>query len=157
MRWNYASVEDRFYQKVHPEPNTGCWIWGGGLAYLDYGTFFYEGRLQPAHRVSYMLERGTIPEGLHVDHLCRNHWCVNPDHLEPVTRSENSIRGIGPAITKARHEAKTHCVKGHERSGDNLRIYVSPSGRTYRICVQCRLEQDRAQKKRAKERNRKCS
>lgn len=75
----------------------GCWIWKGYVAKHGYG---YQGRV-PAHRAVYIEHRGVIPPGLDLDHLCRVRACVNPDHLEPVTRAENLRRGKNVRFTKA--------------------------------------------------------
>lgn len=81
--------EERFWAKVVP---TGfCWNWVGGLD-VGYGFFTVPGRKFAAHRWAYENLVGPIPDGLHLDHLCLNTRCVNPDHLEPVTRAENTRR-----------------------------------------------------------------
>lgn len=72
---------------------SGCWRWAG-LPKDRYGNMSFEGKSYPAHRISYMLHKGEIPEGLHIDHLCRVKSCVNPAHLEAVTHRENAIRAI---------------------------------------------------------------
>jgi len=72
-----------------------------------------------AHRFAYELLVGPIPDGLHTDHLCRNHSCVRPDHLEPVTCAVNVQRGIGPAALNAK---KAHCMHGHPFDGPNTMI-----------------------------------
>ncbi len=112
-----------------------CWRWRGASDPKGYGRV---GRMingkavtKLAHRVVYEAWVGAIPEGLQLDHLCRNHACVNPDHLEPVTQRENLLRG--DTIT-ARNAAKTHCLRGHEFTSDNT--YVRPGGkRNCRTCM----------------------
>lgn len=123
----------RFFAKVRVAEN-GCWEWTGARDDDGYGYFRPpDGKIYRAHRVSYEICFGPIPDGLCTDHLCRNRSCVNPMHLEPVTWRENVLRGdTGPA----RNLAKTHCHKGHPLSGENL--YVRPNG--WRICKECRRQ-----------------
>jgi hypothetical protein len=97
---------DRFMSHVHPEPNTGCWLWDGSHGGKGYGVFRFPkngvNKMQNAHRIAYEIERGPIPKGLCLDHLCRNPACVNPDHLEIVTYSENINRGESPEASRQR-------------------------------------------------------
>lgn len=134
-------VAERFSQKTVAAAN-GCIEWTAGTNGVGYGIVHLgpdEGsRKVYAHRWSYEQHVGPIPDGLHLDHLCRNTICVNPDHLEPVTPEENILRGISWAAVNAR---KTHCPKGHPYSGDNL--YVRP-GAGNRACRTCCRERDRA-------------
>lgn len=128
---------DRFAEKV-ALTDTGCLEWLAGVTQDGYGRFRPGGRAFPtglAHRWSYEWHVGPIPDGLHLDHLCRNPSCVNPDHLEPVTCQENSLRGTGFVATNA---AKTHCPAGHPYSGENLYLY-----RWSRGCRTCRREAGR--------------
>lgn len=93
-------VELRFWNKV--EKTQGCWNW---TAYKDshgYGRILVDGVSRLAHRVAYVIMGYTIPEGLTMDHLCRNTSCVNPQHLEPVTQTENIRRGESPAAIHMR-------------------------------------------------------
>ena len=97
-----------------PPVEEGCWHWTGGRTSHGYGTLWFDGRSQRAHRVVYEALVGPIPDGLVIDHLCRNRLCVNPDHLEPVTLLENIRRGQG-------NGSKTHCPSGHEYTPENTR------------------------------------
>lgn len=128
MKRRQRTAED-FWQYVEPEPNTGCWLWDGKTVKDGYGLFCLPGSTGYAHNASMVIHGRTVPKGLQVDHLCRVRCCVNPDHLDIVTRKENVLRGEG--IT-ARNARKTHCYRGHPFSGDNLRHYG-----TDRCCRTC--------------------
>lgn len=130
----------RFWSYVDKSTD-GCWRWTRALLPAGYGSFGVRGwRAGLAHRIAYELATRTrIPDGLHLDHLCRVRRCVNPSHLEIVTRKENILRGVGFA---ARNAAKTHCKLGHELSGDNL--IPSQKARTCRICHNARQNARRA-------------
>lgn len=84
--------ERRFWLNVRK--SDGCWEWTGSLSGGGYGQFRVHGKQAQVHRFAYGLLVGPVPEGLELDHLCRNRRCVNPAHLEPVTRSINVARGI---------------------------------------------------------------
>lgn len=92
------------WTKINPEPNSGCWLWSGAHSKNGYGYCRHPvtRKVGNSHRIVYEMERGPIPEGLHLDHLCRNPACVNPDHLEPVTRSVNCNRGVSPELSRQR-------------------------------------------------------
>jgi HNH endonuclease len=138
-----SSLETRFWSKVDkngptPEhrPDLGpCWIWTGGTS-NGYGRIWRDGRVTPAHRVAYEMLVGPLADDREPDHLCRNHPCVNPTHLEAVTRRENLRRGVG-------HGAETHCPKGHPYSGDNLMLERGKNGSTTRRCKTCNREKVR--------------
>lgn len=105
----------------------GCWLWTGSKDTGGYGRARWPRRAVMAHRIAYELTRGRIPDGLQIDHLCRNRACVNPSHLEPVSARENTLRGLGPAALNAR---KVVCKRGHSLEG--ARLY-----RGSRYCREC--------------------
>lgn len=107
-----------------------CLIWQGAVQTSGYGsvTGGRKGFTLLAHRAIYMATVGPIPVGLTIDHLCMVKLCMNVDHMEVVTRGENSRRKLA---------AQTHCKDGHAITGDNLRLQERANGLTYRICVEC--------------------
>lgn len=121
------------------DPVADCWVWTGARKTGGYGTVRKnDGRRKfsySAHRASYEEFVGPIPDGLELDHLCRNRLCINPSHLEPVTRSENIRRGIGPQTVQAYHARRTHCRNGHLLAGDN--VSHQPGTKTGRRCRAC--------------------
>jgi hypothetical protein len=123
---------ERFESQYEIDPS-GCWLWTKNRLPNGYGRFSYQHQWYIAHRVSYTIHKGPIPGILDLDHLCRVRHCVNPDHLEAVTRRENLLRGIGAT---AIHAAKTHCVNGHEFTEAN--IYRAPKEPRVRACRACR-------------------
>lgn len=144
----------RFWSKVDKNGPDGCWLWLGQIRKTrqPYGSFWVPPKNVPAHRFSYELAIGPIPDGLVLDHLCRNPSCVNPAHLEPVTTKENLMRGVGlPAL----NAQKTHCKYGHPLSGDNLIIRVQTQGKStsqVRVCKICKYAAVRKWKRQDKER-----
>jgi len=112
----------------------GCWEWTGYLDRDGYGVLNDSHRPKHAHRVSYQLFVGPIPLHMTIDHLCRNRPCVNPAHLEVVSRGENTLRGMSFSAINAR---KTACIHGHPFVGYN--VYFRPSGgRSCRTCLKLR-------------------
>ena len=141
MRW-----EERFWKKVNR--SSTCWLWlgarGGGrpdAPYNTYGIFRYRGKNTQAHRLSWIIANGGIPDGLMVLHRCDTPLCVRPDHLFLGTQSEN----MKDAAAKKRlwQSRTTHCPQGHPYSEENT--IVRPGG--WRYCRICRREKDRISKK----------
>ena len=129
------TAEQRFWAKVDRITDDECWLWTGGTT-TGYGRFRVDRSLVLAHRYAYELLVGQIPDGLQIDHLCRNRACVNPAHLEPVTLRENILRGTAPSAHAAR---KTHCIHGHAFTPENTYAYRDER----RICRQCKRRNDR--------------
>jgi len=131
------SIEDRFFEKIIPEPTSGCWLWDGACT-TKHGYGHISGgpgaRRILAHRLSFEMVNGKIAEGLVIDHLCRNPYCVNPDHLEAVTIATNNARGISSERRKSQALSETHCRNGHPYDGCSIRA----DG--YKQCLECRRE-----------------
>jgi hypothetical protein len=124
-----------FWSRIEKTPT--CWNWTGAIDRDGYGRFTVNGQFCIAHRCAYEFLKGKIPDGLPLDHLCRNRRCVNPDHLEAVSIRENTLRS--PVAITAVNSRKTHCIHGHELSGDNLYMCKEKDGkRDRRNCVTCR-------------------
>lgn len=110
--------------------DSGCWEWLGGTDKKGYGKFWWDGQTGRAHRFAYFYWRGDIPEDLEPDHTCKFTGCVNPYHLEPVTRHENLMRGSSPVALNTR---KTVCPKGHVY--DELNTYKYGNERHCKTCA----------------------
>lgn len=114
------------------ENEQGCWVWSGYVRKDGYANFRIGSRFWKAHRASFYLHKGQIPDGLDLDHLCRNRACVNPKHLDPVTRSVNCKRGnTGKHLIGAHN---THALKDHPKQE-----YFDEKGRSR--CRECRRQQ----------------
>jgi len=111
-------VKERLLEKVVAGPN-GCIVWVGAKDRSGYGRINVKERARLAHRISYQHLVGEIPDGLELDHLCRNPSCINPNHLEPVTRKVNTDRGLCAETHRKRFAAQTHCKHGHEYTPEN--------------------------------------
>jgi hypothetical protein len=140
--------QERLWAKVDKASGTwpvrgsgACWMWLGKFSRDGYGRHWRTGEGdRRAHRLTYELVKGPIPGGLDLDHLCRNKWCVNPDHLEPVTLAENNGRKDKLHQTGA---YATHCKNGHAWDEPNTAVRY---GRRY--CRACGRNTTRAYKAR---------
>jgi hypothetical protein len=113
-------------------PPFACWLYGGTLTPDGYGNSRFAGTNERyVHRAAWELANGPIPAGMTIDHLCRVRSCYNPSHLEPVTKRENTLRGIGPTAVHAR---QTHCIRGHEFTPENTAT-DHRGGRRCRACT----------------------
>ncbi len=120
------------------EPNTGCILWFGAQTASGYGEMVVGSKRGPgprmayAHRLAYEHACGPVPDGLELDHLCRQRCCCNPDHLEPVLHATNMQRCDKEAAGRL-NRSKTHCLRGHPF--DERNTFVRPSGaRRCRAC-----------------------
>lgn len=114
-----------------------CWEWNKSLR-RGYGRIKQDGKMLGAHRVVYEHLVGKIPNGMILDHVCRNRSCVNPQHLEIVSNKENILRGNGPTALNAK---KKNCNKGHPLNGVNLVVRYSK-----RYCKECERKRNRQSK-----------
>ena len=125
--------------------NLDCWKWKGYKNIKGYGQIWVKPKLYPAHRISFLMYKGSIPNGMVLDHICRIRNCVNPWHLRVVTVKENVLCGIGkPAILAA----MKICSKGHPFNGKNLGI---DKNRGQRYCKECRRLRQIEYRKKVKE------
>lgn len=133
-----VKVDRRAPAPAHNPALGRCWWWTACInPDTGYGTF-WDGKVLSAHRWAYEHFVGPIPEGLHLDHLCRVRRCVNPAHLEPVTLAENVRRG--------ERATKTHCKNGHEFTPENT-IRRNKPGRECRTCANAAQRKRKAAKR----------
>lgn len=109
----------------------GCWLWVGTFGNRGYGMLAVDRYPQLAHRLAYECWKGSIPDGLVIDHLCRTRACINPDHLEAITSGENTRRSIGHKSSVGRD--RTHCRRGHPFTEENT-IRCRGAARVCRTC-----------------------
>lgn len=141
-----APIADRFWAKV--KKTEGCWEWTGALTYRGYGTIYQTAprTKAPAHRVSWELHNGPIPEGMFVCHHCDHRKCVRPDHLflgdSAANMLDARLKGrFGKPDILVRvpccQKVNSHCRHGHQLTPEN--IYIDPDGRrSCRICLRAK-------------------
>lgn len=125
---------ESFWKRVR-KTNT-CWLWHGATRINGYGMVTFGGKTVSAHTYSLMLDGQSVPKGMHVDHICRVRACVKPEHLRIVTPRENILSTTSPAARNAR---KTHCLRGHPLTMDNVRKGKFEM-HGWRLCVTCHRE-----------------
>jgi len=125
-------VEFNFWRKV--KKTKTCWLWQGCQNNKKRGSFLYQGHVIGAHKVSWLLLRGPVPDDLELDHLCRVPLCVKPDHLEPVEHKENLRRS----------PFHQYCRRGHLLEGNR---FVSGNSSRCGICYRSRLAEARLRRK----------
>ena len=140
MKRIYGDTPARLLTYVDMDGPGGCWIWLRSRQPSGYGQLKVDGKTIYAHRALYELIRGQIPEGKHIDHLCRVRACCNPWHLEVVDPIENWRRGQSPTRLNA---DKTHCSRGHSL----VDAYRDADG--HRECRPCRLDTTRRKRRSA--------
>lgn len=112
-----------------PAGVSGCWLWRGGKNRDGYGQ-----NSEPVHRRAYRWMVGPVPVGMELDHLCRTRNCVNPHHLEPVTKAENQRRRNHPG---REWHPRPYCRRGHALTGDNVKVWSKGGGRMGIYCYLC--------------------
>lgn len=113
---------ERFSELI--DTSTDCWIWAGAKNNANYGMFHFEGKTRLAHRASWEMSNGAIPDGLDIDHVCHVRLCVNPEHLRAVTRKQNLENAVGPDRNN-----KSSGIRGVTRVGKKWKAQVGHNGR----------------------------
>ncbi len=128
----------RFWTKVDKRSGNECWNWKAGVRGKGYGCFRYEGKMETAHRVAWMMEHGQIPAGLHLLHYCDNPLCVNPAHCFLGTNHDNVLDRHAKGRTRVDpsrpNASKTECKRGHSFDEINTHLH-----RGKRVCRKCAL------------------
>jgi hypothetical protein len=142
-KYNIRHPLERFKKKYIVD-DSGCWLWQGSMQPNGYGKFSLNSQTYYAHRASYILHVGEIPDGLVLDHLCRTTQCVNPDHLEPVTPQTNRMRGDGVVICDHNLSRRNcrECYNAHNR--ECQREYRAKNPEKMRSRYWDNLEKERA-------------
>lgn len=127
------------------DPDTGCWIWQRALSDTGYGSVQMDnGKIGSAHRASYELHVGPIPEGMEVRHACHRRACINPEHLSVGTRADNMRDMVAAGRENPWGRAATECRRGHPFDEENTYHYIhSGDGGPRRMCRTCQRERHR--------------
>lgn len=139
--------EEAFWKAYKVDEKMGCWLWTRSDNGRGYGRLTRKGHTLYVHRLFYEKYKKTIPNGLEIDHLCKNRLCVNPAHLEAVTRYENWLRSDSISLKK---KLQTHCQNGHPFDEKNTRIVYQDDRRLGRVCRICHCLYERRRRERLK-------
>lgn len=134
------SIREALTPECYAVNADGCWIWQRRLSAKGYGALCAEGREVRAHRASYELAHGEIPDGFHIHHLCRNRRCINPDHLEAIDGRDH------PVLHRDERPVSLHCRNGHLRSFENCFFATKASGARRIVCRVCDRESHKERK-----------
>lgn len=121
----------------HIQLTPSCWFWKGSKTCNGYGQMSFAGKRHLAHRFVYELLEGKIPETADLDHLCRNRNCVNPAHLDYVSRRDNLLRGT----LRNQNSDVTHCIRRHSFTVENTYL-TKDNRRQCRICIKIRYKKN---------------
>lgn len=141
------NIEDRFLNKINKTDS--CWLWTGALNSQGYGAIGINGKSVSAHRYSYELHNGQIPEGLLVCHTCDIRNCVNPEHLWLGDSKDNAVDMVNKGRVGISSKPHTHCRKGHEFEIFGVYIYVK-NGKQERTCKECKNIRDKSRSGKSK-------
>lgn len=130
-----GSVDDRIENNTFYDPMSGCHLWTGCSYGRGYGWINFKGKSQPVHRLVYRLVFGDIPEGYEVHHLCGTKLCLNPSHLQALSKAEHTKIGPAARCSGIANRSKTQCKHGHEFTEENTILY---GPKQYRYCRKCR-------------------
>lgn len=131
------ALTEAFWARVDKRGPNECWPWIGTIGQYGYGLVQHGHTNWRAHRLSYTINTGPIPDGLVVMHACDNRACINPAHLSLGTVADNNADMRAKGRIRNAHFGQTHCKHGHPLAGGNVSRYTRKDGRERRVCLTC--------------------